>query len=98
MSWTTIGHCPKCGAPIYAPMFHQSVMPPPNQKSYSCVPGVAMQIVTTCGTAGPCDSIPDCKLMTSEADTFCDMVTTETFSKGPLCKLLMRELEKEKAE
>ena len=32
--WTTVGYCPRCGAPIYAPAVWWSVLPPP--VTYSC--------------------------------------------------------------
>ncbi len=25
--YTVVGSCPKCGAPVYAPMFHMSILP-----------------------------------------------------------------------
>ena len=31
-----VGHCPKCGAPIYAPMNWQSITPPPSIYSCAC--------------------------------------------------------------
>lgn len=34
MSWSVVGHCPKCGAPIYVPGVWMGVNPPPN--TYSC--------------------------------------------------------------
>jgi hypothetical protein len=35
---TVVGHCPKCGAPIYAPSVWMGITPPPPQYSCSCVP------------------------------------------------------------
>ena len=38
MSYTVVGNCPECGAPIYAPTVTWSVMPPPSIPSCSCNP------------------------------------------------------------
>lgn len=38
MSWTQTGSCPKCGAPIYAPTFSWSIIPPPPHYTCNCVP------------------------------------------------------------
>lgn len=37
MSYTTVGHCPHCGAPIYAESPYFSILPPPNIYTCSCV-------------------------------------------------------------
>lgn len=34
--YLVVGHCPKCGAPVYAPTTYGSVCPPPSQPSCSC--------------------------------------------------------------
>jgi hypothetical protein len=31
-----VGHCPKCGAPIYAPTVWHGITPPPSTYSCSC--------------------------------------------------------------
>ena len=36
MSYTTVGHCPRCGAPIYSPMIWHGITPPPAQYSCAC--------------------------------------------------------------
>lgn len=38
MSFTQVGSCPRCGAPIYAPMMWHAVVPPPNQYTCGCFP------------------------------------------------------------
>jgi hypothetical protein len=38
MSFIVVGHCPKCGAPLYSPMIWQGVTPPPVQYSCYCTP------------------------------------------------------------
>lgn len=39
MSSTTVGHCPKCGAPIYSPGEWWGVLPPPPQYTCFCYNG-----------------------------------------------------------
>ena len=36
--YTIVGHCPKCGAPIYAQSIYHSILPPPSIHSCSCMP------------------------------------------------------------
>jgi hypothetical protein len=48
MSYTIVGHCPKCGAPIYAPTVYHSILPPPSTPSCGCVPQA--RTVTTTNT------------------------------------------------
>jgi hypothetical protein len=43
--WTTVGHCPKCGAPIYSEAVWHGVTPPPAR--YSCGCTMAAHPVTT---------------------------------------------------
>lgn len=38
MSYAVVGHCPKCGAPIYVPSVWISITPPPNTYSCNCIP------------------------------------------------------------
>lgn len=47
MSWSTVGHCPKCGAPIYVPLIWNGVDPPPN--TYTCGCNPQPKIVTQTG-------------------------------------------------
>ena len=35
---TIVGHCPKCGAPIYTETVWHGITPPPNYYSCACVP------------------------------------------------------------
>lgn len=35
---TIVGHCPKCGSPIYAPSSWLAVIPPPSYPSCNCFP------------------------------------------------------------
>lgn len=48
MSYTVVGHCPKCGAPIHSPMFHHSILPPPVTYTCGCHPVSA--VITTATT------------------------------------------------
>jgi len=36
--YTVVGHCPKCGAPIYTQTMWLGIYPPPPIYSCSCVP------------------------------------------------------------
>lgn len=38
MSYTTVGHCPICGAPMYCQSIWHGIYPPPNMYSCNCVP------------------------------------------------------------
>ena len=44
---TTIGTCPKCGAPIYVPTAWWGINPPPNEYTCACI-----QIKTIINTTG----------------------------------------------
>jgi hypothetical protein len=65
MSYTTVGHCPKCGAPIYAPLVWQGITPPPSEKTCQCYP--EQKAWTSTGTSNPppmyteniCKDVPD---------------------------------------
>ncbi len=48
--FTTVGHCPHCGAPIYAPTFWMGVTPSPSQYTCACVMQPKTVITTTTGT------------------------------------------------
>jgi hypothetical protein len=37
-TYTTVGNCPKCGAPIYVPTVWHGILPPPNMYSCGCFP------------------------------------------------------------
>lgn len=39
--YSVVGHCPKCGAPVYAPTTWGSVVPPASQPSCACSLGYA---------------------------------------------------------
>lgn len=47
MSWTQVGACPKCGAPIYVPGFYHSVLPPPPQHTCGCWTQPSMTVNAT---------------------------------------------------
>jgi hypothetical protein len=47
MSYTIVGNCPKCGAPIYSPSFHHSILPPPVTYTCGCRPVSAATVTTT---------------------------------------------------
>ena len=36
MSFSIVGHCPKCGAPIYVESPWMGILPPPNVYSCNC--------------------------------------------------------------
>ena len=36
MGYAIVGHCPKCGAPVYAPDIWASTLPPPSTPSCNC--------------------------------------------------------------
>jgi len=46
MSYTIIGSCPKCGAPIYCPTVWHGITPPPTSYSCWCHP-VSISVKTT---------------------------------------------------
>ena len=50
MSYTQVGHCPKCGAPIYSPMEWHGTVPPPAM--YTCV-CFQVRIVTNTDSSVP---------------------------------------------
>jgi len=55
MSYTTVGHCPICGAPIYCQPIWHGILPPPNMYSCNCVPHNVTKTTTTTGiTTIPC--------------------------------------------
>jgi len=48
----TVGFCPHCGAPIYAPSVWHGITPPPSTYSCMCSNGnTSVGIVTTSSTA-----------------------------------------------
>lgn len=47
MSWTPVGHCPKCGAPMYVPMVWHGVQPPSPQRTCGCFPSRTITTNTT---------------------------------------------------
>jgi hypothetical protein len=51
--WVTIGSCPQCGAPIYAPMNWNAVIPPPPHYTCGCAGQRAgVRVLTTTTTGG----------------------------------------------
>lgn len=48
--YNIVGHCPKCGAPIYAPAVWLGITPPPSNYSCMCISGHT--IITTTSTNG----------------------------------------------
>lgn len=48
MSYAIVGHCPKCGSPVYAESPWWGVTPPPSRPSCSC--NYATRTVTTDST------------------------------------------------
>lgn len=46
--YTTVGSCPKCGAPIYSPTVWHGVTPPPVTHTCQCAPRET--VITTTGT------------------------------------------------
>jgi hypothetical protein len=47
MSHIVVGHCPKCGAPVYSPSSWSSVLPPPSTPSCTCSARVEYSAQTT---------------------------------------------------
>ena len=47
MGYATVGHCPKCGAPVYAESPWWGILPPPSKPSCNCNPQSETIIVTT---------------------------------------------------
>lgn len=44
---TIVGHCPKCGAPIYVPTIWHGITAPPNEYSCDCIKRPRYEFVTT---------------------------------------------------
>ena len=47
MTHHVVGSCPKCGAPVYAPLDWNAIIPPPSIPSCACNPRAAHQTTTT---------------------------------------------------
>ena len=47
MSYTQVGACPKCGAPIYSPSVWGGICHPPVQHSCACNAGVVIYTTST---------------------------------------------------
>lgn len=45
--YNIVGHCPKCGAPIYSPSVWHSITPPPVVYTCSCIPVVSNMVSTS---------------------------------------------------
>ena len=52
MGYSIVGHCPKCGAPIYAPSVWMAITPPPSQPSCNCNPSSQVEYRTNTGNEG----------------------------------------------
>ena len=48
---TQVGACPRCGAPIYAPVVWHGITPPPSEHTCGCFPPT-WRVITTTGTSG----------------------------------------------
>lgn len=48
--WVVVGHCPRCGAPIYAPAAWHGTGPPPSNPSCGCSRGSHLRVVVTPST------------------------------------------------
>lgn len=53
MSFSTVGACSKCGAPIYAPSMWMGITPPPSSHSCSCFAQVTTVTTTSAGMKIP---------------------------------------------
>jgi hypothetical protein len=52
MGFISVGHCPKCGAPIYSPDNWMSITPPPIQHTCNCNPQADPKFTTNTDTRG----------------------------------------------
>jgi len=53
MSFTQVGTCPRCGAPIYVPMMWHAIVPPPNQYTCACFPQAVVYSTNTISIQPP---------------------------------------------
>lgn len=53
MSFTQVGTCPRCGAPIYVPMMWHAIVPPPNQYTCACFPQAVVYSTNTISVQPP---------------------------------------------
>ena len=51
MSFAVVGHCPKCGAPIYSTSPWWGITPPPNSYSCACNPQPKITLATSTSNA-----------------------------------------------
>lgn len=56
---TIVGHCPHCGAPVYAPTVWNSILPPPSTPSCGCAARTHVTINTNTSGYPPLLSRPD---------------------------------------
>lgn len=56
MSYTVVGACPRCGAPIYSASFYHSVLPPP--PIYTCACFAIQAATVTVTSTMPVDGKP----------------------------------------
>ena len=45
--WVEVGHCPKCGAPMYSPLVWMGVTPPPVYRTCNCFEHATKVVYTT---------------------------------------------------
>lgn len=64
MSYAVVGHCPRCGAPIYAGSPYMSVLPPPNIYSCSCFAAERGTVTTTITTEA--SNVPGSRVWSEE--------------------------------
>jgi len=57
MSYTIVGHCPECGAPVYAESPWWGTLPPPSMPSCGCNP--PQWLTSTTGNTFTPPSIPE---------------------------------------
>lgn len=53
MSHVVVGHCPRCGAPIYTPQMWMGITPPPSEYSCDCFSSAGPVLTTTGTVAAP---------------------------------------------
>lgn len=62
MSFTQVGTCPRCGAPIYVPMMWHAIVPPPNQYTCACFPQAVVYSTNTISVQPPKKALKGKKL------------------------------------
>jgi hypothetical protein len=59
MGFSVVGHCPKCGAPVYAESPWFGVVPPPSQSSCLCNFSAQPRVTTATNITINGEQIPD---------------------------------------